>query len=85
MERDEFGAAVEYGLSQVGKADLTLKPQQIDAIRHVYNGKDVFLWLPTGFGKSVCYEVLPFVMDRKRESEQGSHSIVSVAYDRPSK
>jgi RecQ family ATP-dependent DNA helicase len=78
MERDEFGAAVEYGLSQVGKADLTLKPQQIDAIRHVYNGKDVFLWLPTGFGKSVCYEVLPFVMDRKRESEQGSHSIVLV-------
>jgi len=24
------------------------------------------VWLPTRFGKSVCYQVLPFVMDYKR-------------------
>ena len=63
---DEFAAAVEYGLLCLEKSTLPLKPQQVDAVRHVYNGKDVFLWLPTGFGKSVCYELLPFVMDHKR-------------------
>ena len=26
-------------------------------------GKDVFLWLPARFGKSLYYEVLPFVFD----------------------
>ena len=25
-------------------------------------GRDVFLWLPTRFGKSICYEVLPFLI-----------------------
>ena len=31
----------------------------------LYEGKDAFLWLPTSFGKSICYEVLPFVFDVK--------------------
>ena len=33
------------------------------AICYLYQRKDVFLWLPTGLGKSVCYEVLPFLFD----------------------
>ena len=31
----------------------------------LYEGKDAFLWLPTSFGKSICYKVLPFVFDVK--------------------
>ena len=42
---------------------MMLKPQQQESVKSVYEGKDVFLWLPTGFGKSLCYEVLPFVFD----------------------
>ena len=44
---------------------LKLKPEQLQAIRHVYDRKDVFLWSPTGFGKSVCYETLPLVFNHK--------------------
>ena len=25
-------------------------------IKCIYDGKDVFLWLSTGLGKSICYE-----------------------------
>lgn len=65
LEReDEFTAAVEYTLQRTGKQDLKLKWEQIDAVHHLY--KDVLLWLPTGFSKSVCYEMLPFIMDHKR-------------------
>ena len=37
---------------------MMLKPQQWESVKCMYKGKDVFLWLPTGFGKLICYEVL---------------------------
>jgi len=46
--------------------------------------KDVFIWLPTAFGKSVCYETTQFVTEtilfvvdcklRIVDSESGKHS-----------
>ena len=34
---------------------------KVEDKRRAYKGEDAFLWLPTSFGKSVCYEVLSFV------------------------
>ena len=44
---------------------VVLKPEQRMAIQAVYEGRDVFVWLPTGFGKSLCFQALPFAMDHK--------------------
>ena len=47
-------------------SDLKLKNEQKEAIYAVYGGKDVFVCLPTGFGISVCFQILPFLFDYKR-------------------
>ena len=49
----------------IGHVFIEYACPQRDCIKHLYKGKDVFLWLPTGFGKSLCYEVLPFVFNDK--------------------
>ena len=48
---------------------VTLKPQQREALLSFVLGKDVFVSLPTGFGKSFCYALLPLVFDRLRYCE----------------
>ena len=60
-----FTRALSYALSKLGKPGLVLKEEQKQAIAAVYRGRDVFVWLPTGFGKSVCFQALPFVFDYK--------------------
>ena len=62
----DFECALEYGLECIGRSTVTLKPEQAETVWHIYNGKDVFVWLPTGFGKSVCYELLLFILDYKQ-------------------
>ena len=46
-------------------AKLQRKAKQVEAIRVVYERRDVFVWLPTGYGKSICFQVLPYVFDFK--------------------
>ena len=39
---DGFNAALTYALSAIGKEGLELKQEQERAIRHMYDGDDVF-------------------------------------------
>ena len=34
-------------------------------MKALYEGKDVFMRLPTRFADSICYQILPFVSDHK--------------------
>ena len=38
---------MSYALSKVGKPEMVLKNEQLTAIQHVYNGKDVFVHVAT--------------------------------------
>ena len=73
---NSFEDAVVYALKCIGKGDITLKEEQRRAVRHVFDGVDTFVWLPTGYGKSICYECLPFVFDFTRISSTKSLVIV---------
>ena len=53
-------AAVSLGYSN-------LKPEQKCILKAFVEEKDVFVALPTGFGKSLCYALLPLIFDMKRD------------------
>jgi len=74
--------SVTYALSKLQMLHLKLKEEQEKAICTVYEGKDVFVLLPTGYGKSICFQILPYLYDHKLglvndDSEKSSVIVVS--------
>ena len=56
-------ADYEEVLSELCKEKLSgiiLKPEQKEVIISLFNGKDIFVVLPTGFGKSLIYQSFVF-------------------------
>ena len=59
--------AMCWGAKELGYPE-GLRPKQQQVVRHFLLGCDVFVSLPTGSGKSLCYCVLPKVFDYLRSS-----------------
>ena len=59
MASKVMAAILEVGASM----GFVLKEKQIEAIDSFVKGKDVFVSLPTGYGKSIIYASLPLVFD----------------------
>ena len=51
-------SSVVFSLEKLGRAGVSLKPEQKLAVKAIFEGKDTFLCLPTGYGKSLCYQTL---------------------------
>ena len=56
-----------------------LHPEQRKAIRSFFHGKNVFVNLPTGFGKSLIFQCLPTVVDIVHKKPRGSSIIVVIS------
>ena len=55
---------VNHVISEVSRRfNVVLKDKQVEAIQSFMNGCDVFVALPTGYGKSLIYAFLPSVFD----------------------
>ena len=53
-----IGQAIFNTLRRLGYGDLT--EEQREAVTHFVSGQYVFISLPTGAGKCLCYALLPF-------------------------
>ena len=65
-----------FALQKVGKGRLTLKKEQLSAIRSAYDQEDAFAWLLTGFGKWIEYKRSPFLFHHKLNHLDGRASSV---------
>ena len=65
--------AIEKACKRLGFQDL--RSAQEEVVLNFLEGRDVFVSLPTGHGKSLCFAILPFAFD---ELLQRSGSIVIV-------
>ena len=57
----EFHAALKKAMERMGLREL--KPKQTEAIQSFVSGRDTFVSLPTGYGKSVIFAILPILFD----------------------
>ena len=62
---DKFGGSVSFALSSINKDHIVLRQKQLAVLQSVYSGHDVFAWFPTGYGKSLYYQLLPYMFDVK--------------------
>ena len=51
-------------LSLYDSCGYELKEEQEQVICNILNGKNVFAVLPTGYGKTMCYTVLPIMFNK---------------------
>lgn len=60
----EVSDAIKEAVKDLGYKSLS--SEQEAAVKHFVGGSDVFVCLPTGSGKSLCYSILPLVFDKMR-------------------
>ena len=58
----ELSGALDEVIREAGLTALKLKQQE--AIEGIVSGKDVFVAVPTGYGKSIIYALLPSLYDK---------------------
>ena len=73
----QFLNSLRYSLTKCGTPDLQLKGKQFEAVKAVvHQKKDVLAILPTGYGKSLIYQVLPNMFNFLRNDELQSIAII---------
>ena len=70
----EIHTAIELCSKDLGYSQL--KPEQHQAIAAFIEGHDVFVSLPTGFGKTLHFAALPGTFDRLKGETKGSIVVV---------
>ena len=70
---------VESTLRAIGKSHgyVEIKEKQSDAILAFVSGKDVFVSLPTGYGKSFCFHYILFDILQSHEARTSIAVVVT--------
>ena len=71
LQRSFTSQAIHAVIAQAAKkmGYSAPRPEQLEAVENFVSGRDVFLSLPTGGGKSFCFACLPLVFDFLRGTQ----------------
>ena len=58
---------LEVALSRSKVSSICFKPQQVQCFEYLLKGLDVVAVLPTGFGKSLVFQLLPYFLPTKSQ------------------
>lgn len=56
----------------------TLKPEQLEVIKNYFMGRDCLLVAPTGWGKSVLFQIAPLLFDSSKSTEEPSSVVLVI-------
>ena len=78
MFYSSFQAAILHSIY----SNINLKVKQVMCLEAIYHGRDVVAVLPTGYGKSVIFHLLPSLFLDKINYERGAaaHPVVIVVF-----
>lgn len=68
--------AIAKAAEQLGYESLRSNQELV--VKHFVGGRDVFVSLPTGSGKSLCYCILPGVFDILRRKNSTSNQSIAI-------
>ena len=71
---EKFKSSVKAVLPKIGLT--VLKQEQNRALFHLISGKDVFVSLPTGYGKSVIYQLAPLIVEEMARLDGDTRSAI---------
>jgi superfamily II DNA helicase RecQ len=72
--REDIDRAVRAAAQEMGYSKL--RENQETVVKTFLQCRDVFVSLPTGSGKSLCYCILPLVFDKIKRKETESIAVV---------
>ena len=74
MDGGRLSECLQMAAEELGFSELT--PEQAVVVENFVRGRDVFVSLPTGSGKSLCYGVLPVLFDQLQRSDRRAIVVV---------
>lgn len=80
MESSEclrFLSCLHFAIIKSPYCSTILKPKQVICLEKLFLGQDVLAVLPTGYGKSLIFHVLPSLLSAKREKENPIVIVIS--------
>ena len=73
-----FFGSLHSSISRSSYWNVNLKPKQVKCLEAVYSGRDVIAVLPTGYGKSIIFHLLPALLFEKVNSAPPSQSSCTI-------